>query len=139
MPIRAVSTRFFICLAAMLLVALPVAPAFADEILPTLEVGDEVVEASPPTIAEFEHYGPRTPDTTRDAIFQASTHIATPEQALRAEDATMAVSSDSSELERTTTTGLVSAGDSALEALVVALGGVVIVVFSLMLYHFRKE
>lgn len=135
--------KLFTCLAAMLLMALPGTPVFADEILPTMNMSDDMAEAAPPTIAEFEHYGPKTLDSSREAISQASTHIATPEQALRAQDATMAVGMDArSDVKTsgpTTSTGLTCTGDSLMEGMVIVLGGVVIVAFSLLLYHFRKE
>ena len=93
---------------------------------PTEDSGD-------PTVAEREQSGPQTPDTSREAISQAATHIATPEQALTAKDATIAVGDPSA------SAGLQQTGDSLMEGMVIALGGVVIVAFSLLLYHFRKE
>lgn len=143
MRTHTVMNRFFVCLVGMLLVVMPATPAFADEILPTLEVGDGIAEVNPPTIAEFEHYGPQTPHTSREAISQASTHIATPEQARRAEEATTYASVNLGPQALGTdpamSASLAQNGDSLAEGLVVALGGVAIVAFSLLLYHFRKE
>lgn len=184
--------KFFTCLAAMLLVALPAAPAFAADGADASEMGrgtsfvlheGTMVKASSdydenetdaedadfggfaddleglgdvdldaledatipvpylleppmedsgnPTVAEQEQSGPKTPDSSREAIQHAATHIATPEQALTAKEATIAVSDPSVSLQQT--------GDSLMEGLVVALGGVVVVAVSLLLYHFRKE
>lgn len=86
-----------------------------------------------PTVAEHEQSGPKTLDSSKEAISQAATHIATPEQALTAKDATLAVGDPSA------SANLKQTGDSMIEGLVVALGGVAVVAFSLLLYHFRKE
>lgn len=86
-----------------------------------------------PTVAEHEQSGPKTLDSSKETVSQAATHIATPERALTAKDATVAVGDPSA------SANLKQTGDSVMEGLVVILGGVVVVAFSLLLYHFRKE
>lgn len=186
--------KFFTCLAALLLIALPAAPAFASEgssvsyttrnvvgitqstddtgssqeapsaeeendgsregeaeedgIMPlSLDDADDIMPLSDepsvlavpdedpasPTVAEREQSGPKTLDSSKEAISQAATHIATPERALTAKDATVAVGDPSA------SANLKQTGDSFMEGAIVALGGIVIVVLCLLVYRFRKS
>ena len=132
MPMHTAVGRFFTCLAALLLVVMPAVPAFADSSTLQVEPAD-MIESAPPTIAEREQTGAKTVDSSKEAISQAATRVATPEQALTAKDATIAVADPSASASLTQT------ADSLTEGMMVVVGAVIIVAASLLLYHFRRE